>query len=100
MKKLTFLLCTLLLGVATFAQAGFGKGYIVGLDGARVECLIKNNDWVNSPVIIKYRLTESGEVKEGNPKTVKEFGITTDYGVVKYIGSTVQIDKSLDASKI
>ncbi len=99
MQKISLTLCCLLYCLVAFGQIDFEKGYIIGQDGVRIECLIKNNEWANSPVTIKYRLPDSQEVKEGNATTIKEFGITNDYVSLKYIGATVQIDRSLDATK-
>lgn len=99
MRKISLTFCFLLYCLVSFGQIRFEKGYIIGQDGVRTECLIKNNEWANTPVTVKYKLPGSEETLEGNATTIKEFGFTNDFGSLKYIGATVQIDRSLDASK-
>lgn len=39
-----------------FAQTKFEKGYFITTKGNRVDCLIKNEDWLNIPSKIDYKL--------------------------------------------
>lgn len=67
------------------------KGYFIDDNNTRIECFIRSIDPMNNPTEFDYRLTENGGSKNGNIKSVQEFGIED---VVKYIRAKVQIDRS------
>ena len=73
MKK-KFTLIILLVGLNTIAQAKFEKGYFIKNNGDKVECLIKNKGWVNTPQIFEYRISNSSLTQTGLIKNIKEFG--------------------------
>ncbi|MDR2206046.1 MAG: tRNA modification GTPase [Flavobacteriaceae bacterium] len=89
--KRYFLLLMLFIGVFSFSQIKFEKGYFVTNSGERVECFIKNADWRNNPKSFEYRIDETGETQTNDIKNVQLFEI---YNQAKYIRSTVKIDKS------
>jgi len=89
-KQLTFLFLAIL-SFTTYAQITFEKGYYITNSGQKVECLIRNVDWKNNPTEFEYKTTENDPTKKATIKTVKQFGI---YNESKYIGYTVQIDRS------
>ena len=90
--KVKFILSILILiDLHCFAQVSFEKGYFIGSDNQRVECLIKDSDWDNCPKEFKFKLTETDDPKKAEITGIKEFGI---YGVVKFIGAAVKIDRS------
>lgn len=86
--RITFLI---LMITPSFAQINFEKGYIVNLEGERIECLIRNDDVKNNPKEIVYKMDESGDVLLASPLTIKKFEIL---GGLKYISAKVKIDTS------
>jgi len=74
-----------------FSQIIFSKGYIVKNDGSKISCLIKNNDWLENPTKIQYRLNEGGSVTTAGIDSLKEFGVD-DYS--RYVRAKVKIDRS------
>lgn len=73
------------------AQIHFESGYFIDSTGERVDCLIRNSDWKNSPANFKYKLSENDEVKTGTPESVKEFAVGDQF---KFISRKVEIDRS------
>ena len=90
------LFCLLLLSclfVPSFAQMTFDKGYFIDNQEQRVECLIKNKDWLNNPEKFSYKISSDKEKREATIDSVKEFGI---YEFAKYVRYSVQVDTSTD----
>lgn len=55
----TILIFTLtILSINTFAQ-DFEKGFYIENNGKRVDCLIKNIDWLYNPESFEYKLNEN-----------------------------------------
>ncbi|OWP75484.1 porin family protein [Flavobacterium oreochromis] len=75
----------------TFSQINFEKGYFINNLNQKIECLIKNEDWANSPIQFEYKLDENSAVQIQNINYVSEFSI---YNWSKYIRATVNVDKS------
>jgi hypothetical protein len=75
------------------AQIEFEKGYIITDENQKIECLIRNIDWLYNPKYIEYKLSENDELKTVGPQFIKEFGV---YGYSKYLGRTIKVDKSSD----
>jgi len=91
MKKIiTFLLITFL-SFNIYSQISFEKGYFIDNSGQKIDCLIKNNDWKNNPTEFEYKSSEDTDAIKISILSVKEFGI---YNVLKYLRSTVNIDRS------
>ena len=84
---LIFLIC----GVKVTAQTRYKPGYFITSNGERVDCLIKDIDWENTPEVFNYRLDSLSEEKEKTIEDVKEFRISSG---AKYIRANVQIDRS------
>lgn len=57
MKKI-ILTCFLLLSFFTFSQTEFEKGYLIFNNGEKIECLIRNLDWLDIPSRITYKINE------------------------------------------
>jgi len=91
MKKSLILLFTILINGFCYSQNLFEKGYFIDNSNKRIDCLIKNIDWKNSPTSFKYKITENDEIQNGIINSVKEFGIKN---TSKYIRSTVKLERS------
>jgi hypothetical protein len=88
--KLLFLILVLA-ATYSYGQIKFEKGYLIDNENHRVDCLIKNYDWKNTPVEFDYKLGENERFQKGNVLNVKEFGIS---GISKYIMAETKIDRS------
>jgi hypothetical protein len=74
-----------------FSQIVFSKGYLITNDGLKTVCLIKNNDWLDSPKAIQYKLNESSDIKTKVVDSIKEFCVDN---FSRYVKATVKIDRS------
>ena len=74
-RFLTFIL-TLFICVAAQAQSRFKDGYYVTNSGERIECLIRDENWLASPKRIRYKRNETDEIKQLEMETIQEFGLT------------------------
>lgn len=93
MKNQLLFLLVLIFSLNCYSQITFEKGYFIDNSNKKVDCLIKNNDWGNSPKRIEYKLSEESEQKTLTVNMFKEFGI---YNESKYVRKNVNIDKSRD----
>ncbi|KAA5824853.1 tRNA modification GTPase [Algibacter amylolyticus] len=91
MNKLITLFLILILGLNGFSQSTFVKGYFIKNSDEKINCLIKNNDWLNNPTEFEYKITESAEQKTLTISSVKEFGF---FNISKYVRHNVDIDRS------
>ena len=91
MKKKTLFLLTIFISINCFSQISFEKGYYINNSDQKIDCFIKNIDWLDNPIKFEYKITENSDEKTIVIKSVKEFGI---YNISKYIRSTVNIDRS------
>ena len=92
-KKKTLLLLVLITSLNFYSQISFEKGYYISNSNQKIECLVKNYDWVYNPTEIEYKLAENKETRTTSIDAIKEFGI---YNISKYIKATVNIDISSD----
>jgi cellulose synthase/poly-beta-1,6-N-acetylglucosamine synthase-like glycosyltransferase len=76
MAKQVILFFFLIFALNGFTQNSFLKGYYINNSNERVDCLIKNNDWLNNPTQFEYKLSENSEKKIQTINSVKEFEIT------------------------
>ena len=90
-KKALLLFISAIISINSYSQITFEKGYYIDNSGQKINCLIKNIDWVNNPTEIEYKLAENTKAKHIGIKSIKEFGILKSS---KYIRSTVKIDRS------
>lgn len=79
------------LSVSASAQIEFEEGYIIDMDSNKIEALIKNEDWRDTPNSFRYKLSDADESKLTRPEDVLEFGINGKY---RFISRRVQIDLS------
>ncbi|GAA4957002.1 tRNA modification GTPase [Algibacter aquimarinus] len=89
-KKITLFLA-LILGLNSFTQSSFIKGYYINNSNEKINCLIKNVDWLNNPTEFKYKLSESSQQETQTINLVKEFVIIN---VAKYVRHNINIDRS------
>lgn len=94
----SFFSIIVLLGIhlSVHAQVEFEEGYFIDLQGERTDCLIKNADWRYNPGEITYKLSEGSDPLQLHCSMAKEFGISDK---LKYVGLTVEIDRSSDQKK-
>lgn len=83
----------LLFSMYSGAQVGYEKAYFIKNTDKKIECLIKNKDWLNNPIKFDYKITENGDVKTETIESVKEFGFENSY---RYLRTQVNIDRSSD----
>jgi len=96
--KAKFLLIFSLLSINSFAQKNFEPGYFIDNHNQRIECLIKNLQWSNSPKEFDFKLNEKNATQTATIDSVKEFGIT---GSSKYVRFDTRIDRSsMDMDKL
>ncbi|WP_264521507.1 hypothetical protein [Flavobacterium sp. N1994] len=88
--KFKFILLLLVFPCVLFSQINFEKGYIIGKNNNKTECLIKNKDWLENPTEFEYKLDQNSDIIIGDLNTIKEFAIENE---VKFINTEVKIDK-------
>ncbi|MFA5973552.1 MAG: hypothetical protein WC780_14465 [Lentimicrobiaceae bacterium] len=91
MKKQLFFILILISGINCYSQIKYESGYFVNNYGNKINCLIKNVDWKNSPTEFTFKSSEDSVPEVADIKTVIEFGIS-DF--TKYKRFTVDIDRS------
>lgn len=90
--KIKFLFLILVLSATySYGQIKFEKGYLIDNENHRIECLIKNYDWKNTPDELEYKLGDSDSIQKGTVLNVKEFGVS---GISKFIMVDTRIDRS------
>lgn len=89
-KQVLFILATIL-SLNCYSQISFEKGYYIDNTNQKINCLVRNIDWINNPTEFEYRLSVNSEPKTATIKSVKEFGV---YNISKYIRITLNIDRA------
>ncbi len=79
-----------LLSIAT-AQVDFEPGYFIDTEANRVDCLVRNLDWRNTPSTFKYKLPGTDGVLERGLDETVEFGVD---GQRRFIRREIQFDSS------
>ena len=90
-KKLLLLLLFTFLSFHSYSQIVFEKAYYIDNNNTKVNCLIRNQDWIKTPKEFQYKLTETDQPQTLTIQQVKEFAFEND---AKYQRYTVNIDKS------
>ncbi|PIF46846.1 outer membrane protein with beta-barrel domain [Chryseobacterium sp. 52] len=72
------------------SQVGFEPGYIINESGEKLNVLLKNYDWKNSPNSIEYKLNKNDKPIQLKTLNVKEFFV----GNIKYFKAKTMIDRS------
>ncbi|MEE4001226.1 tRNA modification GTPase [Tenacibaculum sp. FZY0031] len=91
MKKILSYVAIFIATINCYAQITFEKGYFISNEGEKVECLIKNIDWKDTPTEFIYKRSAIDSEKTNTINSIKEFGI---YNSSKYIRANIDIDKS------
>ena len=74
MKKTLQLLIILFL-TNSYSQVVFEKGYFVNNQNEKIECWIKNQDWINQPKQIEYKLSEDGNTEVTDFNQINSFQV-------------------------
>ncbi|MCP2028935.1 hypothetical protein L1276_004114 [Flavobacterium sp. HSC-32F16] len=90
-KKLLFLLLFTFLSFHSYSQIVFEKAYYIDNNNTKVNCLIRNQDWIKTPKEFQYKLTETDQPQTLTIQQVKEFGFEND---AKYQRFSVNMDRS------
>lgn len=91
MKNIIVLFAFLVCASAS-SQIQFERGYFITNSGERVDCLIKNSDWMLNPVEFDYKFNENGSFKTAGINAIKTFKVNEFY----FIKETVQVESSSD----
>lgn len=94
MKKILLQVILIMTFTSISAQVKFEKGYYIDQSNKKVECFIRNDDWIAPPKQIEYRLSESATIQEISFLSMNAFQIynTSQY----YIKSKIDIDTKTD----
>ena len=90
MKKILSVLLLIAAYVVT-AQNTFQPGYYILNDGTRMNCLIKNIAWKDSPKQFEYKASEGSEVLVHTITEVQEFSVDEAYKFRRY---DINLDRS------
>ena len=90
MKQLFFLLFF----ITAHSQITFERGYIISDKNQRIECLIKNQDWIKTPKQVEYKLTESSPIETISFSQMNAFQVynTSQY----YEKYNISVDRIID----
>jgi len=91
MKNQLLFLIAAILSLNGYSQISFENGYYIDNNNQKIDCLIKNMDWLNNPTEFEYKLSENSEPQIATAASVKEFGVNN---LSKYINRTVNIDRT------
>ena len=76
-QKITMII--LFIGLNVIAQSKFEKGYVITNNGKKFECLIKNEDWIHTPIKILYKLNENSKIYNISSSQIKELSILNKF---------------------
>ncbi|WP_179020094.1 outer membrane beta-barrel protein [Winogradskyella forsetii] len=81
----------ILFSILSFSQINYEKGYYIDEANEKINCLIKNVDWVNNPDAINIKYSDEDKPKTLSIDNIKEFEI---YDKHRYIRKEVNLDIS------
>ena len=93
MRRLLINFGFLLITGSLFSQMHFESGYFINNSNERINCFIKNAEWLNNPEKFEYRIDSSGHTDLKLISGVKEFAF--DNGE-KFVRAKVEIDTTTD----
>ena len=91
MKLRITLTILLFISLNAIAQIKFENGYIINNNDEKIDCLIKNEDWLHNPTSFLYKINKNAKEITGTLSSIKEFGVN---GLSKYKKFKVNVDKS------
>jgi len=96
MKRTLLCLLFIGLGMSTYAQNKFQRGYFVDNDGKKIGALILNEKWTTSPQSFKYKFFDTGKVTTLTLQEAKEFSIDQQF---KYKRVEFTVDNASDSTR-
>ena len=97
----SILLLFLFATTSIYSQINFQKGYFINKENQKVNCLIENKDWIKTPEIFRYKLTDNDKVLTAVLKDQQELRIfNTDLFYVKVKLNQDLKDKNGDIIKV
>lgn len=92
------LLFTVSIAAIATAQNTYQPGYYITNSGNRIDCLILNIAWKNSPTEFQFKINENEQPVTADIKTVKEFSVDNAY---KFRRFTTKMERSAsDVNKL
>lgn len=96
MKRQLLLLLFILSGLNVIAQKDFEKGFYIDSNNNKVECFIKNQDWMGIPSKIDYMISENGQSETIDFSKMNAFQIYNSSHY--YIKTEVDVDRDTDVA--
>ncbi|MGB5988358.1 MAG: hypothetical protein WBG43_01245 [Marinifilaceae bacterium] len=93
MKRGLLLILLSVIGLTSYSQVKFEKGYFIDNKGVKTLCLINVPNLKYNPTKFDYKITEDATLETHTIMEIKEFGTSDD---VKFERYTVKIDRSSD----
>jgi hypothetical protein len=78
------------------AQGIFVPGYFINNQGERIDCLVKDEDWKNTPRGFDWKTGPDAGVQRAEMEEVAEFGLEDR---LRFVRAEVDIDRSSDADE-
>ena len=100
--KLKFTLLTLFIALQFNAQSNYEKGFIIKVDGTKLEGFILNEDWINTPKQISFKEKENSKTENIATNFLSKIDIDNNIVFERYIVkiNTYSMDlKELDKSR-
>jgi hypothetical protein len=91
MRCFLIAVCAALYFPALLAQEVFQPGYIIDLEGQRINVDLRVQDWYRNPERFRYRMAD-GSMRRDSVKTIREFGLRD--GSLRYRAFTVALDRA------
>ena len=86
----------LFIGLNIIAQTNFEKGYYITINGNKVECYIKNDDWLHSPLYIKYKMNENSKINTISNKQINKLVIPNKFIFERHLVDIEKQDSNLN----
>ena len=93
MKRGLLLILLSVIGLTSYSQVKFEKGYFIDNKGTKTLCLIEDLDLKYNPTKFDYKLSKDAKLETHTIMEIKEFGISDE---IRYERYTVKIDRSSD----
>lgn len=90
MKNKFLLLFLVTFSFTSMSQELFQEGYFIDNNGEKINCLIKNEGWIDNPREFQYKMSASDDASKGRIDDIAEFSV----GETKFIRWTIDLDYS------